>query len=87
MYGSGYVWIVSGATMYGGDLIGNAEGPDVMGCTQEELITASWGHSVVNFYTVSKTDAPTPSGKVRSPQMPLCAGRPVTYQFIMLQGI
>lgn len=66
MYGSGYVWIVTGITMYGGPLVQEAGGPDVMGCTQDELITASWGHFVVDFYTVSKTDTPIPSGEVRS---------------------
>jgi len=66
MYGSGYVWMVTGATMYGGSIIQDVVSAEVMGCTTSQLIDASWGSFLVDFYTVSRDDDPTISGKVGS---------------------
>lgn len=64
MYGRGYVWIISGSTMYGGPLIPEARETVDMGCSVAELVEASWGRFHVDFYTVSRTDVTTIFGKV-----------------------
>lgn len=64
MFGPGYVWVVFGPLLYNGLVIADAESPDVMGCTKEQLVEASSGFFVLNYYVISQTDTPTVSGQV-----------------------
>ena len=66
MHGPGYVWVAIGPTFYNGRLIADARGPDEMGCSVEELIEASRGYFVLNYYVFSQTDTQTVSGQVRN---------------------
>lgn len=64
LYGNGYVWVISGPTLFNSKIVGDAVESE-MSCTMEELIRASSGHFLVSYKYVSNSREPTVSGKVR----------------------
>lgn len=64
MYGPGYVWMLSGPTLYGRDITQGFFNSELIGCTKEELTKASDGHFVLDYSLISKDDTTTISGKV-----------------------
>ena len=64
MFGTGYVWVLSGPTLYGRDFIRGFITQQMAGCTKEELVEASMGHFIMDYSLVSRQDTTTISDKV-----------------------